>query len=207
MSNKPQYQAEIPSIKHLEKNYGVFKEKALENNLMPEELINYLNNETEKKFHIPLSEMPLNVSHDFGFAAKGGMVCYILAVATKAIKINNEVVGEHNRVDSSSLLKVSFLHPIGKVGTFKENTSEWHRKNLGRYYEYVREDDVAMKTGERSIYYYGLFTKMDLMPDVYQAIIAHDKDDDQMKFFSEMITDIIKCAIKLVMTEEKNKLK
>jgi hypothetical protein len=87
---------------------------------------------------------------------------------------------------------------------FTPNSSEWHRKNLVKMYEF-KETNVKLKSSERSIYYatkYGVL----LTEEEFQCIINHEKDSDdkQAKYFSLPLTQIIKQGFELAILEEKN---
>ena len=136
-------------------------------------------------------------------AFPGGLVDHILKTTKYAIGIN-EILPPHLKVERISLIKVCFLHQIGKTFLYKWCESEWHRKNQGKMYEY-NEDLVSLKIGERSAYY-ALKHGVDLNEEEYQAIVNYDKpaDDKQSKWYGGTLSTILKQANELAIIEEKN---
>jgi hypothetical protein len=126
-------------------------------------------------------------------AYEGGLIEYLMQVTNYGIMINN-ALPESERADRNSLLKVCLLHQIGKAKLYKPCTSEWHKNNLGKMYEF-NEDLVSMRVGERSVYYatqYGV----SLTEDEMIAIINHDKPEDKMsEYHNSLVGDILKSAI------------
>jgi hypothetical protein len=122
---------------------------------------------------------------DFHNAFEGGLIDHLLRVAKQAVLIN-ETLPEILKVDKNSLVKVCFLHQIGKANLYTPCTSEWHRKNQGKMYEF-NEDLTSMRVGERSIYYatsHGIkFTE-----EEYIAILNFDKNDDKMSEYHNSMT-------------------
>jgi hypothetical protein len=105
------------------------------------------------------------------------------------------------QASNDSIIRVGCLFQIGKAHSYTPCTSEWHRKNQGKIYEF--NDEVSMRVGERSIMYatqYGV-----KLTDVeYQAIFNFDKEDDaQSKWHSEPLSVILKQANELAIMEEK----
>ena len=110
--------------------------------------------------------------------------------ASYAVKINN-TLSEDEKVDQTSLLKVCLLHGIGKAKLYKPCTSEWHRKNQGKMYEF-NDDLVSMRVGERSAYYI-LSHGIELTEEEYSAIIFFDKVDDRMSdYHNSMVGELLK---------------
>ena len=86
-------------------------------------------------------------------------------------------------------------------------TENEYNKKQGIMYDFC-DDIVRLRIGERSAYYatkYGV----QLSEEEYQAILNHDKDeDDKMaKYFSSPLTSIIKWGFELAIMEEKNDIK
>lgn len=138
-------------------------------------------------------------------AYPGGLVDHILKVTKYAVMLN-DTIPENMRVDKKSIIKVCFLHQIGKVFLYKFCESEWHRKNTGKMYDF-NEDLVSMKVGERSAYY-ALSHGVYLTEEEYQAIVNYDKpeDDKQSKWYGTTLSTILKQANELSIMEcKKNK--
>lgn len=84
-------------------------------------------------------------------AFPGGLLDHIILTTKYSVDINLSLP-EDIRVDNKSLIKVCFLHQIGKTFLYKMCESEWHRKNQGKMYEFV-DNLTSMRVGERSAYY------------------------------------------------------
>jgi hypothetical protein len=127
---------------------------------------------------------------DYHNAFEGGLIDHLLRVASYAVRINNSLP-EDEKVDQTSLLKVCLLHGIGKAKLYVPCTSEWHRKNQGKMYEF-NEDIVSMRVGERSAYYV-LSNGINLTEEEYIAITFFDKVDDRMSdFHNSMVGELLK---------------
>jgi hypothetical protein len=123
-------------------------------------------------------------------AFEGGLIDHLLKVAKYAIGINNSLP-EDERVDQTSLLKVCLLHGIGKAKLYTPCTSEWHRKNQGKMYEF-NEDLVSMRVGERSAYY-AISHGVSLTEEEFTAILFFDKTDDKMsEYHNTMLGELLK---------------
>ena len=94
---------------------------------------------------------PASTMESLHNAFEGGLIDHLLRVASYAVKFNN-ALPESEQVNQNSLLKVCLLHQVGKANLYKPCTSEWHRKNQGKMYEF-NEDLVSMRVSERSVYY------------------------------------------------------
>jgi hypothetical protein len=164
-------------------------------NILPPELEDFLG---EDFYHAPAT-----TTLDMYGAYPGGLLNHCLQASKYAIKLNN-ILPEKMQQSVDSILKCVFLSQIGKTFMFKFNESEWHRKTLGKMYDFV-EHEVSMKSGERSIYYlmkYGVTLK----EDEFQTIINSEKDsDDKMsKYRLTDLSNIVRMGIELSILEEKN---
>lgn len=175
------------------------KEKFLETNetygILSIELLKYLG---DNLFAAPASTMESMYN-----AYPGGLVDYILKVTKYGINLNN-ILPKNLQVDKDSLIKVCFLHQIGKTFLFDLCTSEWHRKNQGKMYEY-NEDLVSMRVSERSIYYC-MDNNVKLTEEEYQSILNYDKGDDdkQSKWYGSTLSTLLRQANELAIMECKN---
>lgn len=137
----------------------------------------------------------------------GGLMDHMIRVA-KYISNINKLLPQSLQQEQTTLIKVAFLSQIGKIGLYKSCTSEWHQKNQGKYYDY-NEDLIAMSIGERSAYII-LKSGGKLEDYEYQAIINITKDltkDNQAKYYSDVVSVLLKQAVELASIEEKEKLK
>ena len=163
-------------------NTKKYFETATKNGFMNDELISFLGEDFIKA---PASSMA-----DYHNAFEGGLIDHLLRVASYAVRINNSLTDDE-KVDQTSLLKVCFLHQIGKANLYKECKSEWHRKNQGKMYEF-KENLVSMRVSERSVYY-ALSHGVKLTQEEFSAIIMFDKVDDKMaEFHNSMVGELLK---------------
>jgi len=177
------------------KNKEIFLEKNKLYGVLPKELLDFLG---EDLITAPASSM--TSLHN---AFPGGLIDHILRTTKYAIGIN-KLLSPNMEVDTHSIVKVCFLHQIGKTFLYKWNESEWHRKNQGKIYEY-NEELVSLKIGERSAYY-SLKYGVELTDEEYQSIINYDKSDEdkQSKWYGCTLSTILKQANELAIIEEKN---
>jgi hypothetical protein len=133
---------------------------------------------------------------------EGGLIDHLLRVASYAIKFN-DALPEDERVDKNSLLKVCLLHQIGKANLYTPCTSEWHRKNQGKMYEF-NEKLTSMRVSERSAYY-ALSHGIKLTEEEYAAILFFDKTDDKMvEYHNSTLGDLLKVGNLFAIKNEKN---
>jgi hypothetical protein len=165
-------------------------------NILPENLLEFLG---EDLYSAPASNME-SMYNSF----PGGLIDYILSVTKYGINLN-DILPESQRVDKKSLIKVCFLHQLGKVKLYKFCESEWHRKNQGKMYDF-NEELVSMKVGERSAYY-SLRYGVELSDEEYQSILNYDKTDDdkQSKWYGSTLSTLLRLANELAIIECKNK--
>ena len=183
-------------LKHkILKNQETFLEKNSLYGVLTNDLLEFLGE--------PLMTAPASSMKSLHNAFPGGLIDHILKTTKYAIGIN-KLLPSHIEVDTHSIVKVCFLHQIGKTFLYKWNESEWHRKNLGKIYEY-NEEVASLKIGERSAYY-ALKYGVKLEEEEYQAIINYDKPDDdkQSKWYGGTLSTILKQANDLAIIEEKN---
>lgn len=179
----------------INKNNQTFIEKNELYGVLSKELLEYLGED--------LLSAPASTMKSLHNAFPGGLIDHILKTTKYAIGIN-KLLPTGMEVESQSIVKVCFLHQIGKTFLYKWCESEWHRNNQGKMYEF-NEELTSMKIGERSVYYamkYGV----KLSEEEYQAIVNYDKpeDDKQSKWYSSTLSTILKQANELAIIEEKN---
>jgi hypothetical protein len=165
-------------------------------NILSENLLEFLG---EDLYSAPASNMESMYN-----AFPGGLIDYILTVTKYGINLN-DILPESQRVDKKSIIKVCFLHQLGKVKLYKFCESEWHRKNQGKMYDF-NEELVSMRVGERSAYY-SLRYGVELSDEEYQSILNYDKTDDdkQSKWYGSTLSTILRLANELAIIECKNK--
>ena len=177
------------------KNKQTFLEKNELYGILNKELLDYLGED--------LLTAPASTMTSLHNAFPGGLIDHVLKTTKYAIGIN-KLLPDSMSVDAQSIVKVCFLHQIGKTFLYKWCESEWHRNNQGKMYEF-NEELISMKIGERSVYYamkYGI----KLSEEEYQAIVNYDKpeDDKQSKWYGSTLSTILKQANELAIIEEKN---
>lgn len=165
-------------------------------NILSENLLKFLG---EDLYSAPASNMESMYN-----AFPGGLIDYILTVTKYGINLN-DILPESQRVDKKSIIRVCFLHQLGKVKLYKFCESEWHRKNQGKMYDF-NEDLVSMRVGERSAYY-SLRYGVELSDEEYQSILNYDKTDDdkQSKWYGSTLSTILRLANELAIIECKKK--
>lgn len=165
--------------------------------------LGFMNEELMKFLGEAFIKAPASSITSYHNAFEGGLIDHSLRVASYAVKINNSLPDDE-KVDQTSLLKVCLLHQIGKANLYKPCTSEWHRKNQGKMYEF-NEDLTSMRVGERSVYY-ALSHGIKLSEEEYSAIVFFDKTDDKMsEYHNSMVGDLLKMANTLAIKSEKRK--
>jgi len=169
-------------------NAKKYFDTATKNGFMTDDLMTFLGQD--------FIEAPATIDSYNNF--EGGLIEHILRTAAYAVKINNSLSDEE-KVDQTSLLKVCLLHQIGKSKMFVPCQSEWHRKNLGRMYEF-REKDVVMKTGELSIYY-AISHGVTLTEEEFKTIMSFDGENNTM------LGDLLKIGNMLAIRYSKNTFK
>ena len=181
------------------KNTKKYFQTAQEQGFMTEELMSFLGEDFIKA--------PASTMSDLHNAFEGGLIDHLLRVTKFAISINENVLPEHLKLDKKTIIKTCFLHQIGKAHLYLPCTSEWHRTNQGKMYEF-NDELVSMRVGERSAYY-ALGNSVSLTEEEYQAIVNYDKDntDKQSKYHNSLLGDLLKMANDLAITEEKNQKK
>jgi len=148
---------------------------------------------------------PATSMADYHNAFEGGLIDHLLNVAKYSVLINNSLP-ESERVNQTSLLKVCFLHQIGKSKLYTPCTSEWHRKNQGKMYEF-NEELTSMRVGERSVYY-ATSNGITFTDEEYVAILNFDKMDDRMsEYHNSMVGELLKMGSVLAIKNEQKSAK
>lgn len=141
-------------------------------------------------------------------AFDGGLVDHVIILTRRLLVINeaNAKLDPNHRVDPKSVARVGLLHAIGRSNLYVPNPSEWHRKNLGKMYEF-NDKLTSMSVGERSIYYIATYGGgMKLTEEEHQAILHAEKDDNTdmaVKWHSSMLSDLLRDQIKWAIRTEK----
>jgi hypothetical protein len=178
------------------KNTKKYFQTAQDQGFMTDELMSFLGDEFIKA--------PASTTKDLHNAFEGGLIDHLLRVTKYGVSINDTLIPENLKLDKKDVIKVCFLHQIGKAHLYTPCTSEWHRTNQGKMYDF-NDEMVSMRVGERSAYY-ALSNGVLLTEEEYQAIVNYDKDDTdkQAKHHTSMHGKILKMANELAIIEEKN---
>lgn len=180
------------TIDQLEKNKAKFLETNKKYNIFTKELLDFLGED--------IYTSPYSSSLNMIGCYPGGLLHHIIKSCRYSIKLN-EILPDDMKQPVSSIIKVVFLCQIGKVFMFKLND----RPNLNNKMYDFNDDIVRLHVGERSAYY-ALKYGVPLSEEEYQGILGINKeDDDKMaKYFSSILTQIIKNGFELAVMEEKN---
>lgn len=164
--------------------------------------LGFMNNEFQSFLGVDFIKAPASTTESLHNAFEGGLIDHLLRVASYAVKFNNSLP-ETDKVNQDSLIKVCLLHQIGKAKLYLPNESEWHRKNLGKMYNF-NESLVSMRVSDRSAYY-ALAHGVTLTEEEYQAIIMFDREDDKMvEYHNSTLGDLLKMANLFAIKAEKN---
>jgi hypothetical protein len=146
---------------------------------------------------------PASTSTDYFGAFEGGLIQNTLNITKYAVELN-KVLPEELQIETSSLVKVCFLHQIGKAKLYVPLVSDWHNKK-GIMYDFNNEL-TSMSVGERSIYY-AQSNGVSFTEDEYQAILNYGKGDEdkQAKLHTNRLGQILKAAIIMAGIEDKEK--
>jgi hypothetical protein len=176
------------------KNAKKFNETGLKYGFINDELITLLGQE----FITAPACSTTNLYNTFD----GGLIHHILTTTKYAISIN-EMLPENKQVNIESLIKVSFLHQIGKAKMFVEQKSQWHRDNKGEMYIF-NDELLSMTVSERSVYY-ALISGIKLSEDEVFAIYNYNDDFSgrPMTTTGEKLAAILRIANQLAILEEK----
>lgn len=182
------------SSQQLESNKQKFVETNEKYNIFTSDLLEFLG---DGFYTAPASPML-----DMYGCFPGGLLNHLIKACKYSIQIN-DLLPDVIKQNKESIIKCVFLSQIGKVFMFKPNPSEWHRKNLGKLYEF-NDELVSLRTGERSAYY-AINHGVKLQENEFQAIVNQDKDetDKMSKYYSEALTNIVKQGIELAIIDEK----
>ena len=181
------------SEEKINKNYLVFQKTMEDNGIDISKMVDDIG---EK-----IKNATFTSNNDSGSAYDGALLQNVKEIAIIAVK-NNDMLPESVQVDKKSLLKVCFLHQIGKVNMFIPTKDDWKIKR-GIKYDFA-DYDYALKTGMRSIglcMKYGInFTDEELEG---MTILDRSIDDDQSRYLASMLSVLIREANFIVMTKNR----
>ena len=156
---------------------------------------------------------PYSMERDMGGAYDGAMIDVTLNILCKiGAQINNNAMGANGgdkiahpllAVNNNMLMRVLLLINIAKAEMFTPNKSEWHKKNLGRMYEFV-ENKTKLKLGARSLYLcqkYGI----QLEEEEFEAFLTIDNPDDTGERFQSPLYTMVKATKMFTLVELRQK--
>ena len=156
---------------------------------------------------------PYSMERDMGGAYDGAMIDVTLNMLCKiGAQINNNAMGANGgekiahpllAVNNNMLMRVLLLINIAKAEMFTPNKSEWHKKNLGRMYEFV-ENKTKLKLGARSLYLcqkYGI----QLEEEEFEAFLTIDNPDDTGERFQSPLYTMVKATKMFTLVELRQK--
>ena len=154
-----------------------------------ESLLNRLEDDNVKKLVESLGERiimsPASQRSDQYGAYPGGLVEHSLTVASLLRKANESY---DHCLDTNSIIKVSLLHDIGKIGDldnnlFIEQDSDWHREKLNQEYKY-NENIPKMSISHRTLFLLQCFG-VTLTRDEWVAIqLAQGSHFEENRFYA-----------------------
>lgn len=127
---------------------------------------------------------PASQRRDQYCAHTGGLIEHSLNVASLLRKANE--MYNHN-LDTNSIIKVSLLHDIGKIGDLKnelfiEQDSDWHREKLKQEYKY-NDKIPKMSVSHRTLFLLQHFG-VELTNDEWLAIqLAQGSHFEENRFY------------------------
>lgn len=156
---------------------------------------------------------PYSMQLDYGGAEPGALVDVTLNVLCKiGAEINNNALGSNGgdkiahptiAVNQNMLMRVLLLLNIAKAEMFVENPSEWHRRNLGKMYEFAN-NKTKLKLGQRSLFLcqkYGI----QLEEEEFEAFLTIDQADDTGERFQSPLYTVVKAAKMFTLVELRQK--
>ena len=185
------------NTEQIKENYSKYFEMAKKYNFFTDSLADVLGEN--------FISAPASTQVDYNNAFEGGLCDHILRVTRTALTINKGLP-EDLKIDMGKIIKVGFLHQIGKTNLFKKLASVWHNER-GIMYEF-NNDMISMSVSERSIF---MIQKAGIPLDEieHQAILNYNKpnDDKQAKLHTNLLGVLIRHANELSVIEEQMKLK
>jgi hypothetical protein len=176
------------------KNAKKFNETGVKHGFVNDELMNLLGPE--------FIGAPACSTTNLYNAFEGGLILHILNTTKYAVSIN-EMLPAEKQVPAPSLIKVCFLHQIGKAKMFVEQKSQWHRDNKGEMFIF-NDELLSMTVSERSVYY-AMSSGITLSEDEVFAMYNYNDDFSgrPMKTIGEKLAAILRIANQLSVIEEK----
>lgn len=180
-----------------EKIIKAFESKNAEYEIIPTSFIEKYNDKKIVGNGLTFYETPASVDKYGVYEA--GLIDYILNVTSKMIHLNDTIKQEHLKIETKTLVKVGFLHAIGKIGMFTR-AEQW-RKNKGQHYQYVN-DNPTLTVPHRSLLFINNEMDVKLSFEEMQAITtATGKEDDFYLYYGEYLSSILRSAVDMTIKQ------
>ena len=158
----------------------------------------------DSEFNDLLRNASAFTGEESGGAYNGSLIEHVTRIAIIAFNIN-KMLQDEVKVNVDSLIKVCYLHQISKAIMISKNDVDWEIKK-GKLFKF-NKNLPAIKTAEYSLFLclkYGI----ELNEEEFEAISSTDKmEDEQTKYFSNMLSEILRKSIELANTERRLRYK
>jgi hypothetical protein len=161
----------------------------------------FINDAFIENYGEAMMEAPYSKTEEGHNCFNGGLIDHIIKMTKHALAIN-ENLSEDKVVEKETLIKVCFLHQIGKANMFTPNDSKWHL-DRGINYEF-NDETVALPVGSKSLEIANE-CGIELSTSEHQAIALYGSEFGNRDFNhdSVRIGAIIKAANLLTIIDEK----
>ena len=161
-----------------------------------EESVNLL----KEKYGDKLKKASICTKRDSGCAYEGSLLDVILKASTVACNLNS-ILSKDVRLDNKVLCKVCFLNMIGMAEVLVPQPDKWRNEHLGEMFMY-KEGLPAIGNCLCSV---SMCSQcgISLTPEEIEAMTIIDRpaDDKQSKFYSSMLSVIVKSAYEITFAE------
>lgn len=180
-----------------EKNYNIFIEKLNNIGVNTANLVSAIGTQLKNATFINTNE--------HGLAYDGSFIEIILKKVTSyAVRIN-ELLPQSKQVDKNSLVKVCLLHQIAKAIRFIPNENQWEREKRLMNYKY-NPNNPSIRCGLHSValcMQYGISLSTEEIE--VMTIMDRDGTDEQAKYYSSIMSTIVRQANELTYVDLKEK--
>lgn len=159
----------------------------------------------KERYGEAINNASFSTKNEAGLAYDGSLIETALTkLAVYAVRINN-LYPEDLRVDVNSIVRVALLSHISKAVRTSKSKNDWRIKNLGELYVY-NQNMPAIGTGLHSVAM-AMECGINLSADEIEAMCINDRanDDIQAKYYSGMLSSIIKQANEMLYVEANKK--
>lgn len=172
-----------------DKNYSIFLKKLEE--------IGIDTSSIDDEVALKIKNASFTISNENGLAFDGSLLHIVLRTLTPYALNINSILPQNLQVDKNTLIKVCLLSHISKCEMFEPNDNEWEKEKRGLMYKYTK-NTVALKMGMRSIIFcQNLGIKFTAEEMEAMTIMDRSCDDEQAKYFSSVLSTVIKQANEL----------